>query len=101
MINHTQVQYTLLNLLKTRLKWPVPEDNNAEITGYSITFCETFSGDECPPSVMDSVLSVSNTRIIRATPASRMRVEIAAINEIGKGYIPDQPFFFNTYTAGE
>ena len=107
MVNHTLVTATALNLLQTRLSWPEPEDNNAAITAYMITFCTTVD-DDCLPNTLttvmvDNVAAVDGmvTSIIEADPNRRIRVKIVAVNAIGDGPAPEEFFFFNTSTSGE
>lgn len=113
MINHSLVTADLMNLLETRLTWPIPESNNANISTYNITFCVTVSETDSacvPDSEMTAILEASDVEdrvsdmasaTIQVSLNARIRVTIIAVNMIGMGPVPDVDFFFLSFTTGE
>ena len=89
---------------RTRLTWDAPENNNALITNYVITYC--FPSMD---SNNDNCIGQTNT-FVRGDPAVPMvdlivnsqrmyRVTIRAENAAGRG--PEsEPYFFDSPTAG-
>ena len=101
-VDSTTVSSENLSLRRTRLTWAAPEDNNARITNYWITYCIPLMdfNDTCRnqvPVPSFSMNSIENLTDIN--PDRRYRVTIQARNAAGRG--PEsQPYFFNSASAG-
>ena len=103
-VDNTTVRSENLSLRRTQLTWIAPEDNNAPITNYWITYCiliidttnDTCAGQTTIPVRNPTVPMVELTDI---RPLRRYRVTIQAENVAGRG--PEsQPYFFDSPTAG-
>ena len=100
-VNHTEVQSTIKSLREVELSWKEPEDNNAPITEYQLTYCEVLVNDSTcidnePVTTNGSVTSIKLTGL---QPDSMYNVTIQAINAVGSSPSPPDPYMFPTATA--
>ena len=99
-VDNATVRSENLSLRRTRLTWDAPEDNNARITNYWITYCITIidsTNDTCVGQTTISVRdpTVSMVEFTDINPLRRYRVTIQAENIAGRG--PEsQPYFFDS-----
>ena len=93
---------TLVSLSSVRLTWTQPEENNANITSYNITYCPTANNGECvaqAPTTISVTANGSSAVLTELTPVRRYRVYIRAVNVAGMG--PEsQPYFFDSADEG-
>ena len=107
-VNHSNVMHMLVNLNSVGLTWTEPEDNNAMITGYAITYCVLQTNTTCVPETMVTVspsmtplLAGRRTALINPPPEASIRVLIVAVNAIGTGRESDVFYFLDTFRASE
>ena len=104
-----------VSLTSVRITWPIPANNNDEITSYRLEFCAVgFNSTMC---VMDSGDNVTTTlrpsagdvdvdgNLVSYTIGelsfdTRFLLTIQAENSIGLGPSPNDTFIFYTATAG-
>ena len=98
-VDNATVRSELLSLRRTRLTWDAPENNNARITNYWISYCIPIISvcvEQSPTTISTMDLSVELTNI---RPLRRYRVTIRVENVAGRG--PEsQPYFFDSASAG-
>ena len=103
-VDNTTVSSENLSLRRTQLTWDAPEDNNAPITNYWITYCIPIidsTNDTCVGQTTISVRdpTVPMEELTDINPLRRYRVTIQAENVAGRG--PEsQPYFFDSASAG-
>ena len=103
-VDNTTVRSENLSLNRTQLTWDAPEDNNARITNYWITYCIPIiysTNDSCVGQTTIFVRdpTVPMVEFTDISPQRRYRVTIQAENVAGRG--PEsQPYFFDSPTAG-
>ena len=101
-VDNTTVRSENLSLRRTRLTWAAPENNNAQITNYWITYCIPLVdlNDTCRNQTAVPSSSMNPMEVLAdINPERRYRVTIQAENVAGRG--PEsQPYFFNSATAG-
>ena len=102
-VNHTTVVRILVSLTSVRLTWVHPEENNAQITSYNITYCPSANNGLCvdqPPTIIRVPTMQPTAVLIDLVPLRRYRVYIQAENEVGLGPQPVQPYFFDSADEG-
>ena len=104
-VDNTTVRSENLSLRRTRLTWEAPEDNNAPITNYWITYCISITAsinDTCVRSTTIPIFDSSEKPMVDLTdinPERRYRITIWAENAAGMG--PESPpYFFDSASAG-
>ena len=103
-VDNTTVRSEILSLRRTRLTWVAPENNNAHITNYWITYCFPIIDSTNDTCVGQTTISVGNPTVPMVeftdiSPQRKYRVTIQAENIAGRG--PEsQPYFFDSPTAG-
>lgn len=97
-VNLTRLESVVVDLLRVRLTWPIPEDNNAEITMYTISHC-FYGGSNCTPGTPITI--PANETVSSSTSGTKttatyvlqsganldeiIGVNIIATNRIGNG----------------
>ena len=98
-VNHTTVTRELLTLQSIRLTWAQPEDNNARINSYNITYCVSINSS----CVQQTSMQTSPTETVILTqliPVRTYQVYIRAENDVGQGPEPMEPYFFESANEG-
>ena len=99
-VDNATVRSENLSLRRTRLTWDAPEDNNARITNYWITYCILIidsTNDTC--SENQTITAMENSMVADINPERRYRVIIQAGNAAGRG--PEsRSYFFDSASAG-
>ena len=103
-VDNATVRSENLSLRRTRLTWDAPEDNNARITNYWITYCIPIidsTNDTCVGQTTISVRdpTVSMEELTHISPLRGYKVTIQAENIAGRG-LESQPYFFDSASAG-
>ena len=89
-VNHTMVTRELLTLQSVRLTWVQPEDNNAHINSYNITYCASVNYSCVQLTQTQTVLSTQI--ILQLIPVTTYQVYIRAENDVGQGPEPKEPY---------
>ena len=99
-MNHTTVTRELLTLQSVRLTWTQPEENNARINSYNITYCVSINSSCAQQTLMQTSLTemVILTQLI---PAMTYTVYIRAENDVGQGPEPTEPYIFESTSEGK
>ena len=91
------------DLLRVRLRWPMPVNNNAPITGYTIYFCHVPASGSCVPdrnvSTNDDSLTLSLEH--GAGLNSNISISITAQNRVGMGAMDSESIEIPVATTGK
>ena len=98
-VNHTIVTTELLTLQSVSLTWVQPEDNNARINSYNITFCPAVNGT-CEQSPLQMSASTEMVTLSQLIPVTTYQVYIRAENDVGQGPEPAEPYAFGSANQG-
>jgi len=101
-VDNNTVVRMLVSLTSVKLTWDQPEENNAQITSYNITYCTSVSNGSCVDQ-SPTTISVPTTEpmavLENLIPVRTYRVYIQAENNAGLG--PEsQPYFFDSANEG-
>ena len=88
----------LLTLQSVRLTWVQPEENNAHINSYNITYCASVNYSCVQLTQTQTVLSTQI--ILQLIPVMTYQVYIRAENDVGQGPEPKEPYFLKSVTRG-
>ena len=103
----------MVDLLRVRLTWPVPGDNNAKITAYTIKYCHILNPTMCVASeprtlpANDTDVLTTNQGTVSyvlqhgASLDTRIRVTITATNSVGEGGTLNGPSDVPVATTGK
>ena len=88
-VDNTTVRSENFSLRRTRLTWDAPENNNASITNYWITYCVTIMDSINDTCVGQITIPVRDPTVpfveLIVSPLRRYRVTIQAENVAGIG----------------
>ena len=99
-VNHHLVTRELLTLQSVQLTWVQPDDNNGHITSYNLTYCAVHNSF-CMQHTTNQTFSSTEMAIFsHLTPLKTYRVYIRAINDVGQGPEPAEPYLFESVTQG-
>ena len=99
-VNHSLVTRELLTLQSVRLIWLQPEDNNGHITSYNLTYC-AMDNRFCMQQTSEQTFSTKEMVILlQLIPLRTYQVYIRAVNDVGQGPEPAEPYFFESATQG-
>ena len=99
-VNHNLVKRELLTLESVRLTWVQPDDNNGHITSYNLTYCAVHNS-YCIQHTINQTFST--TEIATFSPLIPLRtyqVYIRAVNDVGQGPEPLEPYLLQSVTKG-
>ena len=99
-MNHTTVIRELLTLQSVRLTWAQPEDNNARINSYNITYCVSINSS-CVQQTSMQTSSTETVVLTQLIPAMAYTVYIRAENDAGQCPEPTEPYIFGSTSEGE
>jgi len=101
-VDNTTVVRMLVSLTSVKLTWNQPEDNNAQIASYNITYCTSNSDGSCVDQTLTTI-SVPTTEpmaiLENLVLVRTYRVYIRAENDAGLGP-QSQPYFFDSANEG-
>ena len=101
-VDNNTVVRMLVSLTSVKLTWDQPEDNNAQITRYNITYCTSNSNGSCvdqSPTTIPVLTTEPMAILGDLTPVRTYRVYIRAENDAGLGP-QSQPYFFDSANEG-
>ena len=98
-VNHAIVTRELLTLQSVQLTWVKPEDNNARINSYNVTYCPSVKGT-CEQSPIQMSVSTETVTLSQLTPVTTYQVYIRAENDVGQGPEPAEPYVFDSANHG-
>ena len=98
-MNHLIVIRELLTLQSVQLTWVEPEDNNARINSYNITFCPSVNGT-CEQTLIQMSVSTETVTLSQLAPVTTYQVYIHAENDVGQGPEPAEPYLFDSANRG-
>ena len=99
-VNHSLVTRELLTLQSVRLTWVQPKDNNGHITSYNLTYC-AMHNRFCMQQTRNQTFSTNEMAIFSwLIPLRTYQVYIRAVNDVGQGPEPAEPYFFESVTQG-
>ena len=98
-VNHTTVTRELVTLESVRLTWAQPEDNNAPINSYNVTYCVSINSS-CVQQTSMETPSTETIILSQLIPAMTYTVYIRAENNAGQGPEPTEPYFFKSANEG-
>ena len=114
-INHSMVTGEVEDLLRVRLTWPIPEDNNSPIDMYTISHCEVQEpgSDLCFSNLMSVTVSLSDLAVVTDVSVTYvlvvrvdlfnedLLVNVTATNAVGEGGAENNPALVRTATTRE
>ena len=98
-VNHAIVTRELLTLQSVQLTWVEPEDNNARINSYNVTYCPSVKGT-CEQLPIQMSVSTETVTLSQLTPVTTYQVYIRAENDVGQGPEPAEPYLFDSANQG-
>ena len=111
-INHSEITFKVVDLLRVSLSWPLPTDNNSPITAYVFSYCESgISGapaDQCilrtntTRRITDFTVTNGLVQAMVMFPVNAaIRLTITAENGVGRGGAMNEPTVINTATQSK
>ena len=76
-VDNETIRHEHLSLVVARITWDAPADNNAEITGYTLTVTETLRGES------EVVMTTETAANVYLAPNKTYTVTVAATNVVG------------------
>ena len=99
-VNHSLVARELLTLQSVRLTWVQPKDNNGHITSYNLTYCAMHNSFCMQQTQKQTFSNIEMAIFSWLIPLRTYQVYIRAVNDVGQGPEPVEPYFFESATQG-
>ena len=99
-VNHHLVTRELLTLESVRLTWVQPEDDNGCITSYNLTYCAVHNRFCMQHTTNQTFSTIEIAICLQLIPLRTYQVYIRAVNDVGQGPEPAEPYLFESATQG-
>ena len=99
-VNHNLVKRELLTLESVRLTWVQPDDNNGHITSYNLTYCAVHNRFCMQHTTNQTFSTIEIAICLQLIPLRTYQVYIRAVNDVGQGLEPAEPYLFESVTQG-